>query len=42
MLKTLLAQVREFKQASFLAPYIMSLEVIFETQIPLAMGSIVE
>ena len=37
MLKTLLAQVREFKKASFLTPFFMILEVLFETLIPLAM-----
>ena len=35
MLKTLLAQVREFKKASFLTPFFMILEVLFETLIPL-------
>lgn len=40
MLKTLLAQVREFKKASFLTPFFMILEVLFETLIPLAMASI--
>ena len=38
MLKTLLAQVREFKKASFLTPFFMILEVLFETLIPLAMA----
>ena len=37
MLKTLLAQVREFKKASFLTPFFMILEVLFETLIPLSM-----
>ena len=35
MLKTLLAQVMEFKKASFLTPFFMILEVLFETLIPL-------
>ena len=42
MLKTLLAQVREFKKASFLTPFFMILEVLFETLIPLAMASIID
>lgn len=42
MLKTLLAQVREFKKASFLTPFFMILEVFFETLIPLVMASIID
>ena len=42
MLKTLLAQVRVFKKASFLTPFFMILEVLFETLIPLAMASIID
>ncbi len=42
MLKTLLAQVREFKKASFLTPFFMILEVLFETLIPLVMASIID
>ena len=42
MLKTLLAQVREFKKASFLTPFFMILEVLFETLIPMAMASIID
>ena len=42
MLKTLLAQVREFKNASFLTPFFMILEVLFETLIPLVMASIID
>ena len=42
MLKTLLAQVREFKKASFLTPFFMILEVLFETLIPLSMASIID
>lgn len=42
MLKTLLAQVREFKKASFLTPFFMILEVLFETLIPLVMTSIID
>lgn len=42
MLKTLLAQVREFKKASFLTPFFMILEVLFETLIPIVMASIID
>ena len=42
MLKTLLAQVKEFKKASFLTPFFMILEVFFETLIPLVMASIID
>ncbi len=42
MLKTLLAQVRRVKKASFLTPFFMILEVLFETLIPLAMASIID
>ena len=42
MLKTLLAQVREFKKASFLTPVFMILEVIVETLIPLVMASMID
>lgn len=42
MLKTLLAQVSEFKKASFLTPFFMILEVLFETLIPLVMASIID
>ena len=42
MLKTLLAQVREFIKASFLTPFFMILEVLFETLIPLVMASIID
>ena len=42
MLKTLLGQVREFKKASFLTPFFMILEVLFETLIPLVMASIID
>ena len=42
MLKTLLAQVREFKKASFLTPVFMILEVVVETLIPLAMASMID
>lgn len=42
MLKTLLAQVKEFKKASFLTPFFMILEVLFETLIPLVMASIID
>lgn len=42
MLKTLLAQVREFKKDSFLTPLFMILEVLMETMIPLVMASIID
>lgn len=42
MLKTLAAQVKEFKKASFLTPVFMILEVLFETLIPLVMASIID
>lgn len=42
MLKTLLAQVKEFKKASFLTPLFMILEVLMETLIPLVMASIID
>lgn len=42
MLKTLLAQVKEFKKASFLTPVFMILEVIVETLIPLIMASMID
>ena len=41
MIKTLLSQVREFKKASFLTPFYMILEVLFEMFIPLVMASII-
>ncbi|MDO4272739.1 MAG: ABC transporter ATP-binding protein [Eubacteriales bacterium] len=42
MLKTLLAQVKEFKKDSLLTPFYMILEVLFETLIPLVMASIID
>lgn len=42
MLKTLLAQVREFKKDSLLTPLFMILEVLMETMIPLVMASIID
>ncbi len=42
MLKTLLAQVKEYKKASILTPVFMILEVILETLIPLCMASIID
>lgn len=42
MLKTLLAQVREFKKDSLLTPLFMILEVLLETLIPLSMASIID
>ena len=42
MLKTLGAQIKEFKKDSFLTPVFMILEVLMETVIPLMMASIIE
>lgn len=42
MLKTLGAQIKEFKTASLLTPFFMLLEVIMETIIPLMMASIID
>ena len=41
MLKTLGAQVKEYKKASIATPLFMILEVIMEMIIPLLMGSII-
>lgn len=42
MLKTLGAQIKEFKRDSFLTPVFMILEVLMETIIPLMMASIID
>ncbi|MDO4338848.1 MAG: ABC transporter ATP-binding protein [Eubacteriales bacterium] len=42
MIKTLLAQVREFKKDSLLTPLFMIFEVLMETLIPLVMASIID
>ena len=42
MLKPLLAQVKEFKRSSILAPVFMVLEVLMELAIPLMMSSIID
>jgi ATP-binding cassette subfamily B protein len=42
MIKTLGAQIKEFKKASILTPVFMLLEVILETIIPLLMASIID
>ncbi len=42
MLKTLGAQIKEFKKDSFLTPLFMILEVLMETIIPLMMASIID
>ena len=42
MLKTLGAQVKEFKKASIATPLFMILEVIMEMVIPLMMASIID
>ena len=41
MIKTLAAQIKEFKKASVLTPVFMILEVVFEMLIPLMMASII-
>lgn len=42
MIKTLAAQIKEFKRESILTPVFMILEVIFETLIPFLMASIID
>jgi len=42
MVRTLAAQVKEFKKDSILTPFFMILEVIMETIIPLLMASIID
>lgn len=42
MIKTLAAQIKEFKRDSFLTPVFMILEVLFETMIPFLMASIID
>ncbi len=42
MIKTLAAQIKEFKKASVLTPIFMIMEVVFETLIPLMMASIID
>ena len=42
MLKTLAAQVKEFKKDSMLAPVFMIMEVIMEMIIPFLMASIID
>ncbi|MCH5258578.1 MAG: ABC transporter ATP-binding protein [Lachnospiraceae bacterium] len=42
MIKTLAAQIKEFKKASILTPIFMILEVISETLIPFLMASIID
>lgn len=42
MIKTLAAQIKEFKKDSILTPVFMILEVLFETLIPLLMASIID
>ena len=42
MLKTLAAQIKEFKWVSILTPVCMVLEVILEMIIPLMMASIID
>lgn len=42
MIKTLAAQIREYKRVSIMTPVFMILEVIFETLIPFLMASIID
>lgn len=42
MIKTLAAQIKEFKKDSALTPIFMILEVLFETMIPFLMASIID
>lgn len=42
MIKTLVAQIKEFKKDSVLTPIFMILEVLFETMIPFLMASIID
>ncbi len=42
MVKTILAQVKEFRKSSILTPLFMLLEVVMETFIPLLMASIID
>ncbi len=42
MIKTLAAQIKEFKRESVLTPVFMILEVVFETLIPFLMASIID
>ena len=42
MIKQLLKSVREYKKASFLAPFYVSLEVIMEVIIPLVMAFMID
>ena len=42
MIKTLAAQIKEFKKVSVLTPVFMILEVVFEMLIPLMMASIID
>ena len=42
MIRTLAAQIKEFKKESILTPIFMILEVIFETLIPFLMASIID
>lgn len=42
MIKTLAAQIKEYKRASIITPVFMILEVVFETLIPFLMASIID
>ena len=42
MIKTLLAQVRQYKKASLLAPLFTGLEVLMEVLIPFVTASIID
>ena len=42
MIRTLAAQIKEYKKASIITPVFMILEVVFETLIPFLMASIID
>lgn len=42
MIKTLAAQIKQYKKASIITPVFMILEVVFETLIPFLMASIID
>ena len=42
MIKTLAAQIKEYKKASIITPIFMILEVIFEMLLPFLMASIID
>ena len=42
MIKTLAAQIKEYKKVSIMTPIFMILEVVFEMLIPFLMASIID